>query len=134
MLERRRSQPASDSPNAILQELPALLALDRLPVPALALASDGAVLFANTAFAAILGRSRESMTSMRYEDIFSVPPRERRFVAGAHLHADTFVELLHIEGWTVPAKMSKSATRRGDDSVTLATFEDLTEQLWMNEA
>jgi len=29
--------------------------------------------------------------------------------------------------------MSKSALLRGDDPVALATFEDLTEQLWVGE-
>jgi hypothetical protein len=29
--------------------------------------------------------------------------------------------------------MSKSALLRGDDTVALATFQDLTEQLWGNE-
>jgi len=30
----------------------------------------------------------------------------------------------------VRAKMSKFALLRGDDTVTLTTFQDLTEQLW----
>lgn len=29
--------------------------------------------------------------------------------------------------------MSKSALLRGDDPVALATFQDLTEQLWVDE-
>jgi hypothetical protein len=34
------------------------------------------------------------------------------------------------DGFTVRAKMSKSALLRGDDPLTLTTFQDLTEQLW----
>ncbi|MBV8929435.1 MAG: histidine kinase, partial [Mycobacteriaceae bacterium] len=41
------------------------------------------------------------------------------------------VDLSHADGSIVKAMMSKSALRRGDDQVTLATFEDLTEQLWV---
>jgi hypothetical protein len=43
------------------------------------------------------------------------------------------VELQHCEGWTVRARMSKSALMRSDDPVVLVTFENLTEQLWMDE-
>jgi PAS domain-containing protein len=73
MLERRRSRPPNDCPIAILQQMPALVLLERFPVPVLVVAEDGAVLFANTAFAAMLGRSREAVTSMNYEDIFTAP-------------------------------------------------------------
>ena len=43
------------------------------------------------------------------------------------------VELQHCEGWTVRAKMSKSALMRCDDPVVLVTFENLTERLWVDE-
>jgi hypothetical protein len=33
----------------------------------------------------------------------------------------------------VRARMSKSALKRFDDPVVLVTFENLTEQLWMDE-
>ena len=33
----------------------------------------------------------------------------------------------------VRARMSKSALLRGDDPVALATFQDLTERLWVDE-
>jgi hypothetical protein len=43
------------------------------------------------------------------------------------------VELRHREGWTVRARMSKSALMRCDDAVVLVTFENLTERLLMEE-
>jgi hypothetical protein len=43
------------------------------------------------------------------------------------------VELQHCEGWTVRARMSKSALKRREDPVVLVTFENLTERLWMDE-
>ena len=48
--------------------------------------------------------------------------------------ANMVVELEHCEGWTVRARMSKSALMRHDDPVVLVTFENLTERLWINEA
>jgi hypothetical protein len=41
------------------------------------------------------------------------------------------VELVHADGSTVRAKMSASILLRGDDPAALATFQDLTERLWM---
>ena len=43
------------------------------------------------------------------------------------------VELTHKDGSIVRALMSRSALRRSDDEIALATFQDLTEQLWINE-
>ena len=37
---------------------------------------------------------------------------------------------MHADGSVVRAKMSKSALMRDDDPLALATFHDLTEQLW----
>src|ERR1700691_557150 len=55
-------------------------------------------------------------------------------IPGASLALATLVvQLQHCEGWTVRARMSKSALMRRDDQVVLVTFEDLTDQLWMDE-
>jgi PAS domain-containing protein len=37
--------------------MPALVVLERFPVPVLAVADDGAILFANSAFATMVGRT-----------------------------------------------------------------------------
>jgi hypothetical protein len=50
-----------------------------------------------------------------------------------HAHADLIVELVHRDGSTVRASMSKSALMRDDDQFALAVFQDLTEQLWVDE-
>jgi hypothetical protein len=39
-----------------------------------------------------------------------------------------------VDGSVVRARMSRSALLRGDDRVALATFVDLTERLWTDEA
>ena len=54
-------------------------------------------------------------------------------LSGVDALANLVVELQHCEGWTVRAKMSKSALMRCDDPVVLVTFENLTERLWMDE-
>ncbi|MFZ3303852.1 MAG: histidine kinase, partial [Mycobacterium sp.] len=47
--------------------------------------------------------------------------------------ANMVVELAHRDGTSVRALMSRSALIRADDDIALATFQDLTEQLWLDE-
>ena len=42
--------------------------------------------------------------------------------------------LKHADGFAVRAKMSKSALLRANDPLTLTTFQDLTEQLWVDDS
>ncbi|HKP43780.1 PAS domain-containing protein [Mycobacterium sp.] len=116
----------------ILEQMPALVVLGRIPVPTLAIASDGSILAANPAAAEMLGYTTEELLSLSFRELF------QGGIAGsavslAHAHAGRLVELVHANGSTVRAIMSKSALLRGDDPVALATFEDHTEKLWAEE-
>ena len=130
-VERRRND--GQTPMALLKELPALVVLERFPVPVLAIAEDGTILFANKAFAEMLGHPAEAVTALNFRQIFHTMPAEESAVSVVRAHADLIVELLHQEGSIVRARMSKSALLRGDDPVALATFQDLTERLWVDE-
>jgi PAS domain S-box-containing protein len=132
-VERRRDSHDGQSPMALLKELPALVVLERFPVPVLAIAEDGTILFANKAFAEMLGHPAEAVTALNFRQIFHTMPAEESAVSVVRAHADLIVELLHQEGAIVRARMSKSALLRGDDPVALATFQDLTERLWVDE-
>ena len=118
---------------SLLRELPALVILERIPVPVVAISHDGSILFANGAFADMLGYDPETVLSLRFEQIFQTLPVDESAVSVVRAHADLIVELLHHDGSTVRARMSKSALLRGDDPVALATFQDLTERLWVDE-
>ncbi len=118
---------------ALLKELPALVVLERFPVPVLAIAEDGTILFANGAFAEMLGYSAEAVRALKFREIFHTLPAEESAVSVVRAHADLIVELVHEDGSIVRARMSKSALLRGDDPVALATFQDLTERLWVDE-
>ncbi len=115
---------------AQLKELPALVVLERFPVPVLAIAEDGTILFANSAFADMLGYSGEEVLSLKFHQIFHAVPADESAVSTVREHADLVVELIHRDGAVRRARMSKSALLRGDDPVALATFQDLTERLW----
>lgn len=127
MLQPRRSRLPRNPPMPTPQEISALGTLERFPVPTVAVADDGTVLFANTAFAAALGCSRAAVISMTYDDVINALPPEETLVAVARFHADTIVELRHLAGTTLYAKIGKSITMGSDDAVVLATFAELTE-------
>jgi PAS domain S-box-containing protein len=118
---------------ALLEELPALVVLERFPVPVLAIAEDGTILFANAAFAEMLGHTPDAVKELKFRQIFHTLPPDESAVSAVRAHADLIVELVHHDSSIVRARMSKSALLRGDDPVALATFQDLTEQLWVEE-
>jgi PAS domain S-box-containing protein len=116
-----------------LQQLPALVVLERIPVPVLAIGDDGTILFANTAFAQMVGYDREDVLSLQFHQIFVEAPAADSVLRAVHAFANVVVALAHNDGSTVRALMSKSALQRSDDRVALATFQDLTERLWLDE-
>jgi PAS domain S-box-containing protein len=118
---------------AVLKELPALVVLQRIPVPVLAIAEDGTILFANQAFAEMLGYTAEAVKTLKFRQIFHTMPADESAVSVVRAHADLVVDLVHQDNSIVRARMSKSALLRGDDPVALATFQDLTERLWVDE-
>ncbi|WKG05411.1 PAS domain-containing protein [Mycolicibacterium sp. HK-90] len=132
-MERRQSGQDPQSPMALLQNLPALVVLERFPVPVLAIAEDGTILFANSAFGEMVGRAADAVKNMPFAEVFHSVPADESAVSVMRAHAGTLVELVHDDGSIVRARMSKSALLRGDDPVALATFQDLTEQLWADE-
>ncbi|OBK47937.1 hypothetical protein A5655_05675 [Mycobacterium sp. 1081908.1] len=111
--------------------MPALVVLDRLPSPALAVDRLGTILFANGSFCDMVGYLPDELASMNFEDIFHCLPADDRWVALVGTGAKRLVELRHRDGHMVLASMSKSAMRRRDDTVALVTFHDRTEELWL---
>lgn len=133
LVERRRNGKQGQSPMAILKQLPALVVLERIPVPVLAIAKDGTVVFANSAFSEMVGRAPEEVQALNFDQIFHLAPSTESPVSVVQALANMVVELAHRDGSSVRALMSRSALIRADEEVALATFQDLTEQLWLDE-
>jgi PAS domain S-box-containing protein len=110
--------------------MPARLVLERIPVPSLAIARDGTILFANRAFADMVGHPPDKLLSMEFSELFRAVPADESAISVVRKYADQLVQLVHADGSVVRARMSKSALMRDDDPLALATFHDLTEQLW----
>jgi PAS domain S-box-containing protein len=132
-VERRQGDKSNQRPIEVLRELPALVVLERFPVPVLAIAEDGTILFANGAFAEMLGYAADEVLTLKFHQIFHAMPADESAVGAVRQHADLVVELVHHDGSIRRARMSKSALVRGDDPVALAAFQDLTERLWSEE-
>jgi PAS domain S-box-containing protein len=132
-IERRRNGSSADSPMDTLRRLPAVVVLERLPVPALAMARDGIILFANMAFAEMVGYQQDRLAGSAFPEIFHTVPVALCALAGVDALVNLVVELRHCEGWTVRARMSNSALMRHNDQVVLVTFDNLTERLWTDE-
>jgi len=135
VVERRRNRQHSQSPMTSLKQLPALVVLDRIPVPVLAIEHDGSILFTNTAFAEMVGCEPDEVLCLKFHQIFHRASPEESLVPLSVVHsmANQVVELAHKDGSVVRALMSRSAVLRADDQFALAAFQDLTEQLWEEE-
>ena len=116
-----------------LKQLPALVVLERIPVPMLAIGHDGSILFTNTAFAEMVGFEPDEVLSLRFHQIFHQAASSESLLPVVHALANMVVELAHKDGSVVRALMSKSAATRAEDQFALATFQDLTAQLWEEE-
>lgn len=113
-----------------MKQLSALVALETIRVPVLAIAHDGGILFTNTAFAQMVGCEPDEVMSRRFHQIFHRAPTSESQLSVVHALANKVVELAHKDGSVVRALMSRSAHMRADNQLTLATFQDLTERSW----
>jgi PAS domain S-box-containing protein len=133
LVERRRNREHSQSPMTTLRQLPALVVLERIPVPVLAIGQDGSILFTNTAFAQMVGFEPDEVLTLKFHELFHDAPASESLLSVVHALANMVVQLTHKDGSVVRALMSRSAVLRADDQFALAAFQDLTEQLWKEE-
>lgn len=129
-VERRRPRTGDQSTIGILTHMPALVVLDRIPVPVLAVDDAGVIVFANRTFGDMVGIPATTLVGAPFRSLLLGP--EEGPAAGADLaaFAGSVLQFRHAEDWPVRAKMSESALLRGDDAGYLVAFEDITEQTW----
>jgi PAS domain-containing protein len=116
----------------MLRHVSALPILEWLDVPVLALAKDGTIVFANWAFADMLGQTPELVLTLGYRRIFEPVAEGDSPVAALRANADLVVQLAHLDGTSVQAKVGGTLSL-SDDEVVLTSFDDMTEQLWVDE-
>ena len=86
-----------------LKQLPALVVLERMPVPVLAVVHDGTILFANTAFAEMVGWAPEEILLSKFDQLFHKAPAGEPVISIVHAFANMLVELAHRDGSVVRA-------------------------------
>ena len=92
--DKRRGRPRDESATEFLRDFPALLALSRLPVPILAVDDVGEIAFANDAFAAMVGYSREDLAAMTAQSLVAcIAPTDSGVVAVLREHANSVIRL-----------------------------------------
>ena len=129
--DKRRGRPRDESATEFLRDFPALLALGRLPVPILAVDDAGEISFANEAFAAMVGYSREDLATMTSQSlVVCIAPTDSGVVAVLREHANSVIRLLHADGWAMPALLSDSVLIRDEEKLAVVAFTDLTEIAW----
>jgi PAS domain S-box-containing protein len=129
--DKRHGRPRDESATEFLRDFPALLALGRLPVPILAVDDAGEISFANEAFAAMVGYSREDLATMTAQSlVLCVAPADSGVVAVLREHANSVIRLLHADGWTMPVLLSDSVLIRDEEKLAVVAFTDLTEIAW----
>ncbi len=106
-----------------------LRVLTQHPVPVIAVGDDGAIVFANTAFADVMSCSRNAVTSMSYEGVCAVLPPDETLVAVTRLGPNTIGRLLQLGEATLFVKMRRSAILSAADSGPVTLFEGLMTRL-----
>jgi PAS domain-containing protein len=111
-----------------------LILLDRLPTPMLATGLDGVLIYANPAFATMLGHpGTTTLTEQTLPALLAgysaTPPRD--CVTALRAAAGTVViDWLHAEGFAVRTVVSNALLLRATDPILLISITDITELIW----
>ncbi len=132
----RRRRPSPSNPAECLRALPALVLLDRLPVPMLATGLDGVIVYTNPAFATTLGYHPDTITLIgrRLPALLAghsaTAPHD--CVTALRAAGTLVVDWLHAEGFPVRSVVSDMLFLRGTDQILLIGVTDITELMWAN--
>ena len=130
----RRRRPSPSNPEEYLRALPALILLDRLPIPMLATGLDGVVVYANPAFATMLGHHPDNvmLTGQQLPALLAghaaTPPRD--CVTALRAASNVIVDWLHVEGFPVCSVISDTVFVRTTDQILLFGVTDITGLMW----
>jgi PAS domain-containing protein len=118
-------------PDGYLYELPALILLDRLPIPVLAAGLDGVLIYANPAFATMLGHPdattlTEQPLSALLDGQSATPPRD--CVTALRAAGTVVIDWLHAEGFPVRTVVSEALLET--DRILLISITDITKLMW----
>jgi PAS domain-containing protein len=130
--QRRLTSPSTQE--GYLQELPALVLLDRLAIPMLAVRLDGVIVYANPALATMLGHQPDTialigqpLSALLDGHSATTPSACVTALRGA---GTLVVDWLHAEGFPVRSVISETVFVRASDQILLIGITDITELMW----
>jgi PAS domain-containing protein len=133
--ECRRSEEVPSSTIGYLQQLPALVLLDRLLTPVIAVELDGELSYANPAFAGMLGYSdAAALTGQWVSTLMTGRADEpaRDCVTALGTARGSLVEWCHVDDYSVQTRVSDTMLLRSTDPLLLVSVSDVTEWHWTN--
>ncbi|WP_407688663.1 PAS domain-containing protein [Mycobacterium sp. HUMS_1102779] len=130
--EDRRRAPRPDTPQGYLQQLPALVLLQRLASPVIALDQDGTVVYANPACVSMLGYGEGGLDGTPLHRLLVTEARRPRVSALDTLRAAVGVTTVwrHRPEGAVRVAVLGTMLLREDDPVLLVSLADVTEWVW----
>jgi len=136
MIERRRIPPPTTTAG-YLQQLPALILLDRLLTPMLAVAVEGVVAYANPACARMLGHTDTTALIGRSLPALLAGPSQTApsdCVTALRTAGGAVTDWWHAQGFPVSTVVSASLLMRSTDPLLLISLSDVSEWMWANGA
>lgn len=132
MYAMERRQPAPTTAFGCLEQMPASVMLERIPVPFIGIHPDSVIAYTNTAFDELLGRDGGELVGIDFHEICAKPPRADHSAFEAFRKRPRgVVELRHADGYPIKGIFSRSILVREDDPIAMVAFHDVTEQFWM---
>lgn len=129
MTDDRRRRPSPATAIGHLEQLPALVLLNRLPIPMLAVSDDGCIVFANPACQDMLGDTAVANHPLNNYLHTSVAGATDSVAQLRHA-AGTITDWQHAGGGTIKAVVSQPMLMRAKDPILLVGLTDVTEWLW----
>lgn len=129
----RRRRPPPSTPLGYLLQMPALVLLDRLPTPMLAVGLDGVLIYANPAFVRMLGyAATATLSGQSLPTLLSGHPEAcpQDCVTALRNAGTTVTDWSHADGFSIHTVISAPLLTRADDPIVLISITDISEFLW----
>lgn len=132
MADDRRRQPPPATAIGHLEQLPALVLLNRLPIPMLAVGNDGTIAFANPACQNMLGDAAIAYRPLTHY-LHTNATTAAESVAQLRQAVGSITDWQHASGSTIKALISPPMLMRAHDPILLIGLTDVTEWLWTTD-
>lgn len=130
-IEERRRAARPDTPLGYLQQLPAVVLLQRIQMPIIAVDSDSIIIYANPACTAMLGYGGGGLTGLPLSRLMITDPTSPPLSANTlRALGGTITTWRHLDDGVIKVVISETMLLRTDDPIVLVGLTEVTERLW----